>query len=165
MYFFTADEHYWHKNVIKYCQRPFISIEEMNEAIIKNNNEVVSKNDIVIHGGDTTLLSRHKFQNTGILQRLNGQHTFLKGSHDRWLAKSVITRWEKHIDDIYVVVDHYAGRVWPRSHYGSWQLFGHSHGNLEAWENQYDIGVDNNNFYPVSFDELKEIMNKYATRS
>lgn len=158
MYFFISDEHYWHTNILKYCQRPFASIEEMNEAIIERNNEVVGKNDIVIHGGDTTLLSQHKFQKTGILQRLNGQHTFLKGSHDRWLSGKTLTRWEKHIDGIYVVVDHYAGRVWPRSHYGSWQLFGHSHGNLEAWQNQYDIGVDNNNFYPISFEELIEIM-------
>ena len=164
MYYFTADEHYWHRNIIKYCARPFPSIEENNEAIIERNNEVVGDNDIVIHGGDTTLLSKLKFQKANILQRLKGKHVFLKGSHDSWLPDSAITRWEKHIDDIYVVVDHYAGRVWPRSHYGSWQLFGHSHGNLEAWENQHDIGVDNNNFYPVSFDELKEIM-KYATRS
>ena len=162
MYFFTADEHYWHKNILKYCQRPFSSIEEMNETIIKNNNEVVTKNDFVIHGGDTTLLSRKVFQNSEILQKLNGNHIFLRGSHDYWLSKNTITRWEKLIEGQYVVVDHYAMRVWPRSHYGSWQLYGHSHGSLPPLGNQVDMGVDNWNFYPVSFEELKKY---FATRS
>jgi calcineurin-like phosphoesterase family protein len=49
-------------------------------------------------------------------------------------------------------------RVWPRSHYNSWQLYGHSHGRLEPVGKQWDVGVDNNNFYPVSFDQLVEIM-------
>lgn len=49
-------------------------------------------------------------------------------------------------------------RVWPRSHYNSWLLFGHSHGRLTPECKQHDIGVDNNSFYPVSFDVIKTIM-------
>jgi calcineurin-like phosphoesterase family protein len=49
-------------------------------------------------------------------------------------------------------------------HYGhtsiinSWQLYGHSHGKLPPIGKQWDIGVDNNNFYPVSFNKICEIM-------
>jgi calcineurin-like phosphoesterase family protein len=49
-------------------------------------------------------------------------------------------------------------------HYGhaniinSWQLYGHSHGKLAPIGKQWDIGVDNNNFYPVSFNKICEIM-------
>ncbi len=50
-------------------------------------------------------------------------------------------------------------QVWPRSHYGSIQLFGHSHGELEPIGRQYDVGVDNNNFYPVSENQIFAIMN------
>jgi calcineurin-like phosphoesterase family protein len=49
-------------------------------------------------------------------------------------------------------------RTWARSHYNSWQLYGHSHGKLEPIGKQWDIGVDNNNYYPVSFDQITEIM-------
>jgi len=66
--------------------------------------------------------------------------------------------WEKRIYEQVVVVCHYAMRVWPKSHYNSWQLYGHSHGRLGGIGKQYDIGVDNNNFYPVSFNEICEIM-------
>lgn len=51
-------------------------------------------------------------------------------------------------------------KVWVRSHYNSFQLYGHSHGNLPTEGKQYDVGVDNNNFFPVSLDKIIEIMRK-----
>lgn len=157
MYYFTSDEHYFHKNVIKYCNRPFQNIEDMHEEIITKNNKVVKPNDRVIHLGDYTLINNlNEIQK--IIKQLNGNHTFLKGSHDYWLKDNSQVIWEKKIENQYVVCCHYAMRVWPRSHYGSWQLYGHSHGNLPPQGKQWDVGVDNNNFYPVSFDQLVEIM-------
>ena len=160
MYFFTSDEHYSHSRIIKYCNRPFQSSEEMDEEIISRHNEVVRKNDIVIHSGDFAWFTSYP-PCSKIIDRLTGNHIFLKGSHDKWLRNTKVHEiWEKRIDDQVVVVCHYAMLVWPRSHYGSWQLYGHSHGNLShpLMGKQYDIGVDNNNFYPVSFDQIKEIM-------
>ncbi len=49
-------------------------------------------------------------------------------------------------------------RVWNKSNYNAWQLHGHSHGTLDLFRYQYDIGIDNNNFYPVSYQELLTIM-------
>ena len=61
MHFFTADEHYNHENIIFYCSRPFESVKEMNEELIKRHNLVVHDGDTVIHVGDFTL-SRHPEQ-------------------------------------------------------------------------------------------------------
>ena len=44
--FFTSDTHFWHENIIKFCNRPFSSIEEMNDTIIENWNKVVDENKI-----------------------------------------------------------------------------------------------------------------------
>jgi len=157
MYFFTGDEHFSHRNILKYCDRPFSSIEEMDEELIKRHNSVVSKGDITVHAGDFTLEKKevaYKYQ-----QRLNGTHIFLKGSHDYWLRGTKCHEiWEKTIDGIYVVCCHYAMYVWNRSHFNSWQLFAHSHGKLEPAGKQWDVGVDSNDFYPLSFDQIKEIM-------
>lgn len=156
--FFIADEHLGHKNIIKYCNRPFNSVEEMDETIINNHNSVVSDNDIVFHLGDFTL--RSKAIAYGYLDRLKGEHICLRGSHDNWLPKSAPFIVQETIENIKITMCHYAMRVWHCSHYNSWQLYGHSHGNLEPRGKQWDVGVDNNNFYPLSFEQVKEIMNK-----
>ena len=54
-YSFTADEHYRHTNIIKYCNRPFASAAEMDAEIIQRHNEMVEPKDVVIHAGDFTL--------------------------------------------------------------------------------------------------------------
>ena len=158
MYFFTADEHYGHQNIIKYTNRPFTSVEEMDEEIIKRHNEVVGKTDIVIHAGDFSLIRNREIVFKKYVNRLKGSHVFLKGSHDRWMNSSYHEIWDKTIDGIPIVVCHYAMRVWHRSHYNSWNLYGHSHGKLEPIGKQWDIGVDTNSFYPYSFVQIKEIM-------
>ena len=52
-------------------------------------------------------------------------------------------------------------RVWNKSHYGSWELYGHSHGTLEPIGKQLDVGVDTNNFYPYSFEDIKKRLDRY----
>jgi len=164
-YFFTADEHYYHTNIIKYCHRPFKDSTEMTEVLIQNHNKIVRSGDVTIHGGDFCFL-KHRSQITRLVEKLNGSHIFVRGSHDKWMDKTFHEIWEKTFDNKHhIVVCHYALLVWPRSHYNSYHLFGHSHGGLNSIINlkeiqgkRYDIGVDNNNFYPVSLDQVVEIM-------
>ena len=162
MWFFTSDEHYGHVKILlaEYCNRRAImavlDVQEMNEVLISNHNEVVTSQDVTIHAGDFCWHKKTEVQK--IIKRLNGTHIFLRGSHDAWLPASAKCRWRKMIDGHFIVVDHYAGRTWERAHHGSYQLYGHSHGRLEPEGLQHDVGVDNNNFYPVSFDQIVEIM-------
>lgn len=153
MFFFTSDEHYDHKNIIRYCHRPFANIEEMNDQLIKNHNRVVGKGDTVIHAGDFTL--RDERRAAFIIKYLNGSHIFLKGSHDRWLPNGKFL-WERKIEGVNVVVCHYPMRSWPRSYHGSWQFYGHVHGRIGSFPNQYEIGVDTNEFTPISFEEIRK---------
>ena len=132
----------------------------MDEDIIKKHNEVVGKEDTVIHAGDYTFIKDRSIVQRKYIDRLNGNHIFLKGSHDPWLPYTHRTMYELKLGDIYIVVCHYAMRVWPRSHYNSWMLYGHSHGKLAPQRKQWDIGIDNNNFYPISLDKIAEIMLK-----
>jgi len=154
MYFFTADEHYDHAKILEYCHRPFKDVEEMNEALIAQHNLVVNPWDITIHAGDFGWFKKQSDAQK-IIKRLYGNHIFIKGSHDRWLPDSAKFMWRKMIEDQFVVVCHYAMRTWERAHYGSWQLYGHSHGTLPGVGKQMDIGVDCNNFKPLSFGQIK----------
>ena len=158
MYWFTSDEHYGHAKVIKYSNRPFKNVDEMDKTIIDNFNSVVGKNDMTIHAGDFCWLNNKKEVYKKYVSKLNGNHILLIGSHDHWQPSSGKYMWRKRIEGQLLIVCHYAMLTWECSHYNSWQLFGHSHGRLELDSKQYDIGVDNNKFYPVSFEQVKFIM-------
>src|ERR1035437_9102800 len=79
MIYFTSDLHFWHANVIKYCNRPFESVEIMNEAMVKNWNEVVKPEDTVYCLGDFSMA----FRSVEIYSmRLNGTKYLVPGNHD-----------------------------------------------------------------------------------
>ena len=81
-FFVIADTHFNHENIIKYCNRPFKSVEEMNETIIKNWNETVSNNDIVICLGDVGLGNYDSL--IPIIERLNCKKILILGNHDNF---------------------------------------------------------------------------------
>ena len=90
-FFFTADQHYDHVNIIKHCDRPFASVEEMDAEIIQRHNEMVGPKDVVVHAGDFTLSKKPFAEN--YIRQLNVTHIFLRGSHDYWLKKSATLIW------------------------------------------------------------------------
>lgn len=162
MMWFTADQHFNHKNIIKYCNRPFKNVEEMNLAIVENFNDRVGKKDLTYHLGDLSLSKDFGYD---IFRHLNGRHILIKGNHDR-ITKSWLSDNERYFESIHdtllikhngktIFMSHYAHRVWPKSHYGAWHLYGHSHGELMSIGKSFDVGVDGNAYYPVSFDMLK----------
>jgi len=168
---FTSDNHFSHTNAIKYCDRPFLDVKEMNIKMIENWNSIVKENDIVYHLGDfvfTKFISEVEMLTT----TLNGKINLIMGNHDKLIRKNLkyFLRFFNSIKDfdeikLYkksITLCHYSMRVWNKSHYGSWHLFGHSHGNLNNIDLglSLDIGVDNFNFYPISFEQLYEIMKK-----
>lgn len=169
MRFYTADEHYFHKNIIEYQNRPFSSVKEMNETLIKNHNSVVGPKDTTYHIGDMVFGS-HWME---IVPRLNGSHVLIIGSHDkvtfflRDMDTSPFVLVENTLEILHkpiIFLSHYAHRRWPKSHYGSWHLYGHNHGNLPDYGLSMDVGVDTNNFFPYSEEEIKcKMENKKVT--
>lgn len=90
--YIIADEHYYHSKIIEYENRPFDGVYlykymfyppviEMNEEIIRNNNEIVSDSDIVLHLGDFCFGGKQLV--SPLVERLKGKHYLLMGNHDR----------------------------------------------------------------------------------
>lgn len=156
-YFFTADQHYGHAKILGYCNRPFKNIVEMDNELIKRHNEVVGQNDVVVHIGDFAM-TKNKEVADNYIHRLKGNHIFLRGSHDYWMDDTYHEIWAKLINGIYVVCCHYQMTNWPRSHYGSVQLYGHSHGKSKSNGRQMDVGVDCNDFFPVEFGKVIKLV-------
>lgn len=159
--YFISDTHFGHTNIIRYSNRPFKHTDEMNETIISNWNAIVKPQDIVYHLGDFAFLPEHKAEN--ILRRLNGHKHFILGNHDKNNTKlkgwtSIQHYKEIQIGEDSIVLFHYGMRVWNKSHYGSYMLYGHSHGSLPGNSQSLDVGVDCWNFTPIDFDQIRERM-------
>ena len=175
--YFTADSHFNHANIIKFCNRPFNNVEQMNETLIDNWNQVVGKDDIVFHLGDFCLGGAAEW--TKLLDRLNGKIYLILGNHDlKNIRQGFIQRFEHVALQMFITVDkqkmylsHYPFLCFEGGYKDVWQLFGHVHTRknntgIDAerlqylYPTQYDVGVDNNNFEPVSFEEVKAIIDR-----
>lgn len=133
------------------------SVDRMHDGLITNWNARVRANDTVWHLGDFSFPNARMLT---LFKRLNGKIHFIRGNHDDWADhnKSLFTSYQDvkllKIGDVQLWLSHYAHRVWPASHYGSIHLYGHSHGILGPWENSIDVGVDAQNYAPISFEEV-----------
>lgn len=167
--FFTADLHFDHTNIIKYSERPFASLEEMNETMVRNWNDTVQPGDLVYCLGDFSLGDEDRA--VAFAKRLMGQKYLIFGNHDRSLRKNkdflAQWIWAKDLAQIEIgaqkiILCHYAFVTWNQSHRGSWNLHGHSHGSLKPDQGalRADVGVDCWNYTPVSFEELAKVMSK-----
>jgi calcineurin-like phosphoesterase family protein len=160
---------------MKYDNRPFLDVENMNEQIIHNWNLVIGKNDIIFHLGDLAFANRTKIEE--ILQRLNGKKYLIFGNHDNekdyknylskyfefignYLEISVLDKNDKG-EEYYQLITlcHYPLTEWNKNHYKSWNLHGHCHGNNSYKQNyQLDVGVNNHEYFPISYNQIKEIL-------
>jgi calcineurin-like phosphoesterase family protein len=167
---FTADFHFGHNNIIRYCNRPFPSVEEMDQTILDRLNASVKANDILYFLGDFCIGSQAK-----ALERrkeIRCKKIFaVPGNHDKQVRKLTEEfSWLSNLAEISIhgqpmVLCHYAMRVWNRSHHGSWHLYGHSHGGLQESQTSLsmDVGVDTHDFRPWHYDEISGLMTARAT--
>ena len=174
MNYFTSDTHFWHRNVIKYCDRPFSSVEEMNETIISNYNSRVTATDTCYFVGDIFFCSKSYARD--IMSQLNGNKILIMGNHDGSKTKmldlgfnEVHELLELNLGGFPVLLNHYPWFMPPieaggysmrygQQEYreGTFLIHGHCHSKPHARfrKNSLDIGVDGNNFMPYSETEL-----------
>lgn len=164
MFWFTSDLHYGHKAIINMCERPFKNVEEMNKTLVENWNDCVKKNDTVYILGDMAfripVVEANEF-----IKKLNGKKILIKGNHDKNYDESLFEEIcdfkEINLHGVPISLMHYPMVSWPKSNRGSIHLHGHQHNtseyNLEMKKqgiHRYDVGVDANDFRPVSLQEI-----------
>lgn len=168
MTYFTSDCHFWHNNIISYCNRPFGSVEEMNEALIKNWNDTVNDDDDIYVLGDFFMGQDSRIEE--ILERLNGKIHLIVGNHD---DKRKIKRFEAHgIDCKKLDYFKYKGRFFILCHFPMANkeflqmvrednsecvvLYGHIHDKAPKGyvDGTYHVGVDTNDYKPISIEQI-----------
>lgn len=170
MIYFTSDLHLGHINIIKYCSRPFSSVEEMDGELIKRWNSVVTKKDTVYILGDFAFYKDQQ-KTINVINKLNrAEMHLILGNHDKHMKAHVKEKFtscgsykEIYVADSeaynqrqFIVLMHYAMRTFNKSGHSAFQLFGHSHGTLPGNSQQLDVGVDCWDYTPCSYEQIKE---------
>jgi calcineurin-like phosphoesterase family protein len=152
--YFTADTHFGDPRVLRIDRRPFASVAEHDAALIGSWNETVGPEDEVWHLGDFARGGAERIAE--ILEALNGRKHLVTGNNDgaatieqpAWA--SVAPYAELDVDGTKLVLCHYAFRTWKNMRKGWLDLHGHSHGRLKPAPRQYDVGVDAQDYRPVT---------------
>lgn len=168
MIFFTSDLHFGHEKIIRHCDRPFADANEMDAALIHNWNSAVGLKDEVYILGDFTM--RPAAEAHGYLTQLNGRKYFISGNHDRFLKGFTPYmsdfEWVKdyhvlHTEGRWLVLFHFPILEWYQLYRGGIHLYGHVHNSQRSAERlaaltgpAFNVGVDVNNFTPVSINEI-----------
>ena len=191
--FFTSDLHLFHNNVIRFDNRPFNNVFEMNQAIEDGWNEVVGPDDIVIYLGDLSFARQNeKSEVAKLINRLNGTIHFILGNHDKFDEIKRFQRFNSVEDyleiKIVFLVDgkvtekmfccmHYPIHAWNKIHHGTYMVHGHCHGNLHHGEDAsyyvnrraIDVGCMLYDYKPIDFmyimEKLDQIELPKITRS
>jgi calcineurin-like phosphoesterase family protein len=172
--FFCSDTHFGHSRIIKYSNRPYTDVEEMNEKMRAEWNALVKPGDNVYHLGDFAFMPFEKLHK--YTWSLNGNIHLIKGNHDKEIDRNqrellkqgkfvTIQHYrELKIAGKMLVLFHYGQRVWNKSHHGSIHLYGHSHGSLPPHGLSVDVGVDckeiTPEYRPIHLDEVLQYMSK-----
>lgn len=163
---FTSDTHFGHRNIIKYCQRPYrtdtgdLDVEAMNRDMVKRWNEVVGPLDTVYHLGDFAFMKEGPAKD--VLSKLNGKKHLIRGNHDRTACQMKCMGFETVQEKLDLVIGEYTVHMchYPADYPGPPKypkhvyLCGHVH---EAWKTRYgviNVGVDQWDMKPVSLETL-----------
>ena len=179
--FFTSDLHFRHGNIIKYCNRPFETVQEQTEKLIENWNMTVPDTATVFILGDFAFATKNQWR--GILNQLTGKKYLILGNHDRPdeipeemfegvcdIAQVSVRLSENNWETF--IMSHRPLLCWEGSEKGTKHLFGHVHScnsqkdtcengdadlvNLLKHRPMWDVGVDNNDYKPISVVEVLE---------
>lgn len=177
-YYFSSDWHLGHFNILHSCKRPFSTTDQMNKAIFNEYLCKIGPGDHFYFLGDFSFSERLIDHFFDILFDRKRVHFFwILGNHDLKF-KSKIEKLEKQINnlhvydgiydikiqDISITLSHYPMITWNKSHWGAWQLYGHSHGlntnDIFKIGKQLNVGVDDTNFKILDFFEIRNKMEK-----
>lgn len=173
---FTADPHFDHARIITLSNRPFRDVTDMNETIVGNYNRHVKSDDVLYILGDFAWGDAQSIKYWR--ERINCKNIhYIWGNHDkilksnRKLALSLFSSFEAEytgsINGQYVHLYHFPILEWDQFYRDSWNLFGHVHNTRPhlAGFLGLDVGVDANNYLPISFEQIKDKMSKIKERA
>jgi calcineurin-like phosphoesterase family protein len=164
--FFTSDNHYFHENIIKYCERPFSGSLDMNAEMMLRWNSVVGPDDIGIFVGDISAGLKKRVQELrDIIGKLNGKKILIRGNHDHqtdeWYIESGFFGVFDFLNLGGVILCHYPLRALTergldQAAFGEFThvIHGHVHANTPNFEGHFNVAADRNDFMPWPYEDV-----------
>jgi calcineurin-like phosphoesterase family protein len=163
--FFWGCTHFDHANIIKLADRPFSSVEEMNETMIENHNKIVGLRDVVYHLGDFGFCKQQRVDE--IARRLNGTMIKVKGNHDEhlWSEDHILDLvWHKDFGQEVLgdftkarnlVLCHYPIEDWNGRYHGAIHIHAHTHKTrMISAPNRFNVCVEAIGYRPISLETI-----------
>lgn len=162
--FLIGDLHLGHRNIIKYCNRPFKDVEDMTEQLVKNWNSVVGNNDIVYVDGDYALCGKQKI--IEITERLNGRKRLILGNHDdasistyREAGFEFVYNHPIVLDDFFIVSHIPLVGISENAPFAN--IFAHVHDD-PAYKDcscrSFCVSAERINYTPIEFETIKKLI-------
>jgi len=155
----ASDLHLGHENIIEYCDRPFDSVSEMNNTLLKNWNECVDPNERVLYLGDLVPFEDRTHVVQGWLNKLNGQFFFIEGNHDLAIPITTHEPYRLNLSDYDVYLTHYPEDI--PDDWDGWAIYGHHHNNfpekypfVDPNAKRVNISIELLGFEPIPVAEL-----------
>ncbi len=162
-----CDLHFLHEKIVGIFSRP-TTIKEHDQWLIDRINSKVCKNDDFYILGDVSMAN--KIDTEKLLSKINGRKHLILGNHDDNIKNSTAFKSISQIKDfnfnsenysnIHLVMCHFPIASWNRKVHGSCHIHGHTHNRFENKGLSFDVGVDAQNYYPISLEEVLDKMTK-----
>lgn len=155
--FVISDTHFQHDNIIKYCNRPFNSVDEMNDTIIKNWNSVVRDQDIVYHLGDVYMGKKPEF-----LRNLKGRKRLILGNHDNGKDQLLNNVFEKILvwrmfPEFGLLLTHVPVHPNTLQEKCPVNVHGHIHDKAPYNKQYVNVSVERINYTPINIEEIRVV--------
>lgn len=181
---FYSDPHFGHKNIVKYCQRPFKDWGDMEVGMVERYNAKVKDTDLIIWVGDC-FFYKTEFEARLLLEQMKGHKVLIMGNHDVRNGRSFMVRcgFDAVVDrELFVQIGKRRCRV---NHYPYWKvrvkgdwaddryrnrrparvkgevlIHGHTHSPRKQYGNMINVGVDAWDYGPAMMEEVAELVAK-----
>ena len=158
---FISDTHFGHQNIIKYENRPFDNIDEMDKELINRWNKIVNNNDIVWFLGDLSC-GRNKEYMANVMKQLKGHKRMIMGNHDQWSIQTYFNLGFEYVSKYPIILkNHFILSHSPMPNIQDtdnfFYIYGHVHSSINYYThtaNSQCVCVERQNYQPIEIEEF-----------
>lgn len=157
--YFISDTHFFHNRIMSYENRPFETLDKMNQGMVDNWNSVVNEEDAVFHLGDVAVTDNFNAMKN-IISKLNGNKILIKGNHDNLMSSSYELMGFNEVYSYPIIFKEFYilshAPLYVNQNMPYVNIHGHLHWHGSKYDNEkfFNVSVERINYTPIDFEEI-----------